>query len=179
MIWGFMMLKVDAYNLRRPEPRDLDLFYLYKNDTEINSSLGGFHRGYSKADLADWLEAHRLDKNELLLTIADEQDQAIGQVGLYKIDHRIGMAEFAILIGKKELWGRGIGTKCTRRMVEFAFNSLNLRRIYLELVDTNSVAHRLYESIGFKLEGRLRKAQYKNGAYVDVLMMGLLKDEYV
>jgi RimJ/RimL family protein N-acetyltransferase len=173
------MLKVESYLLRKPEPKDLEFFYVAKNNIDITNLLGGFNRGLSQKDLEQWLESHRLNQNDLLLTIADVDDNAVGQIGLYKIDHRIGMAEFAIMIGIKDLWGQGLGKKLTRRMMEYAFDSLNLQRVYLEVLENNHRAYQLYESLGFKLEGRLRRAQYKQGQYLDVILMGLLKEDYV
>lgn len=165
--------------LRRPEPKDLDALYVQKNDPELGALLGGFHRGYSRADLQAWLEAHRTARDEVLWAIADPRsDACLGHVGLYKIDHRVGTAEFAILLGARPWWGKGVGKACTAFAVSYAFAQLNLRRVYLEVLATNDRAAALYRKLGFKDEGRLRQHQFKNGSYVDVLLMGLMRDEW-
>jgi RimJ/RimL family protein N-acetyltransferase len=164
--------------LRKPEPKDVDSLYVAKNNPEIGSMLGGFTAGYSHADLGSWVEFHRSAKDEAFFVIADANDVAVGHVALYKIDLRAGHAEFGIMLGDKSTWGKGLGTACTRFMVEYGFDQLNLRRIYLELLEDNPRAQRLYEKLGFVLEGRLRQHQYKGGKYLDVLVMGLLRDEY-
>jgi RimJ/RimL family protein N-acetyltransferase len=114
----------------------------------------------------------------VLFVIASGDDRCLGHVGLYRIDHRVRSAEFAILIGDKGSWGKGLGRRCTTFMVEYGFDQLNLNRIYLEVLATNSRAVELYKKIGFVEEGRLRCGQFKEGRYVDVLVMGLLRDEY-
>ncbi len=171
---------IGDYMLRLPEPADLELLYIYKNDAEIAALLGGFTTGYTMADLGSWLAYHRGCKDEVLWVIAEAvRNRCVGHVGLYQIDHRIRMAEFAILIGDRALWGRGIGRACTAFALEYGFRELNLNRIYLSLLASNERAAHLYRSFGFTEEGRLRQAQYKGGQYIDVIMMGLLKAEYL
>ncbi len=166
--------------LRRPEPADLEALYEQKNDPAIASLLGGFSTGYSRADLRDWLEHHRQSHDEVLWAIAQmEGDRCVGHVGLYRIDYRIRSAEFAIMIGERTMWGQGLGRACTKFTLSYGFGELNLNRIYLSVLETNERAIRLYRSIGFHEEGRLRQAQFKQGRYIDVLMMGLLSSEYV
>jgi RimJ/RimL family protein N-acetyltransferase len=59
----------------------------------VSSLLGGFHRGYSMADLADWIEFHRKREGEIIWIIVDPaSDDCIGHVGLYNIDYRVRSA---------------------------------------------------------------------------------------
>jgi RimJ/RimL family protein N-acetyltransferase len=169
---------IDTVRLRKPEPHDVEAMYAWKNDAGIASMLGGFTTGYTRADLAKWIEFHRAAPDEALFMIANRSDDvALGHVGLYKINARAGSAEFAILLGDRASWGKGIGRSCTRFMCDYGFSQLNLRRISLEVLATNQRAHDLYASLGFVDEGRLRQAQYKDGAFVDVIVMGLLRGE--
>jgi RimJ/RimL family protein N-acetyltransferase len=62
--------------------------------------------------------------------------------------------------------------------LRFAFDDLNLERVYLHVFETNKAAIRVYEKIGFVHEGVLRKAAYINGEYLSLIVMGILKDEY-
>jgi len=165
--------------LRKPEPKDLELLYQQKNDPEVAGLLGGFTFGYARADLAEWIEFHRQRKDEVLWIIADgETDDCLGHVGLYKLDHRIRSAEFAILLGAKHRWGQGIGREVTRGVVEYGFQMLNLNRIELNVLEHNERARRLYQSLGFREEGLLRQAQFKDGRYWNLVLMGLLREEY-
>jgi RimJ/RimL family protein N-acetyltransferase len=176
-----MHYEVGGYRVRKPEDTDIDALFTLKNDPSIQAMLGGFSTGYTKADLATWVEFHRNAKDEALFMIVDGRDgrdRAIGHVGLYKLNHRIRSAEFAIVIGDKTAWGKGLGRAMTRFALEYGFDELNLRRIYLEVLATNERAVKLYRSLGFVEEGRLRQATWKSGKYVDVLIMGLLIEEY-
>jgi len=63
-------------------------------------------------------------------------------------------------------------------MLEYGFRELNLNRVDLSVLATNERAIGLYESLGFRHEGRLREAQFRSGQYVDVLLMAILAKEY-
>ncbi len=174
-----MNLEIDNVILRCPEPGDVDALYSFKNDPEVATLLGGFSKGYSKADLSNWVEYHRTCSNEQLWTIADSVDnRCLGHVGLYNIDHRIAVAEFAIMLGDKTTWGKGLGKKITYEVVQYGFQWLNLNRIELSVLAGNDRAKHIYSSIGFVTEGTKRQAQFKDGNYIDLHLMAVLRNEF-
>jgi RimJ/RimL family protein N-acetyltransferase len=87
-------------------------------------------------------------------------------------------AEFAIMIGRKDYWSRGVGSLATRAMLSHAFRDRQLNRVWLNVLRSNERARRLYERVGFMKEGTLRSAAYKNGRYVDVDVMSILACEF-
>lgn len=165
------------YYLRRPEPGDAEELYIQKNDPEVAVLLGGFGAGLSRRDLDEWLEFHRRCKEEVVWSVVEEtSERCVGHAGLYKIDHRVGCAEFGIMIGDKTLWGSGLGRSVVSRVLKFSWEELNLRRIQLNVLASNERAIRLYKGCGFFEEGKLREAQFKGGQYVDVVLMGILRE---
>jgi RimJ/RimL family protein N-acetyltransferase len=173
------MQRVGDVAVRSPEQRDVDALMVIKNDREIAAMLGGHNDGYTPEALRRWVEFHRNAEDESFWVITDPaSDRCLGHVALYKIDRRVGHAEFAILLGDRAWWGKGVGRACTEWMVDYAFTTLNLRRVYLEVLATNERAASLYRKLGFKEEGRLRQHQLKNGVYIDVLIMGVLRGEW-
>lgn len=165
--------------LRPLEPCDVEHLYRYRNDRSVVGQLGGHSNGYSRADLADWVERHRGVRNEVLWAIATvEDDRCIGHVGLYDIDHRIRKAEFGILLGDTSFHGKGIGKHVTAAMVSYGFQQLNLRRISLTVLESNRRALGLYERLGFTVEGKLRDDDFRDGRYGDVVLMSVLDHEW-
>ncbi len=81
------------------------------------------------------------------------------------------------MIGDKSFWNQGYGTESVCLLVQHGFDSLNLNRIFLHVFETNPRAIRAYEKAGFKLEGRERQAEFKDGRYIDVLRMSKLRDD--
>jgi len=101
----------------------------------------------------------------------------IGTTGLYSIHPIAHSAEFRILIGDKKYWGRGIGTECTKMIIDYGFDRLNLNMIWLGVNIENKAAIRVYEKVGFVHEGILRQVQYRNGRYYDVHRYSILREE--
>lgn len=173
-----MKLILKEVVLRRPEVKDVEKLYVYRNDWDMIQFLGGFSTGYSMQDLHEWIEFHRTRTDEILWIIAEKNsDLCLGHVGLYKIDHRVRIAEFAILLGDKTWWGKGVGKHVSRAVIDYGFRQLNLHRIQLTVLATNQRAIHLYESLGFRQEGIIRHGQFRDEQYVDIVMMGLLEDE--
>jgi RimJ/RimL family protein N-acetyltransferase len=63
-------------------------------------------------------------------------------------------------------------------MLQHGFDDMNLHRIFLRVYATNPRAMACYKAAGFLQEGVLRQAIYKNGVYIDEIIMGILKDEW-
>jgi len=72
---------------------------------------------------------------------------------------------------------KGIGALLLRASLKDAF-SKGLKRVELEVFASNAGAISLYEKEGFTEEGRKRKARYIDGIYDDIIVMGLLKEEW-
>lgn len=162
--------------LRKADLNDVDALYEIKNDKKAASLLGGFSNGYSKIDIENWIISHNNNKNEVLYLIQTLGDsKVIGHVGLYNIDFRVRKAEFAILIAGEDNQGKGYGSLCTKFMIDYAFDELNIRKINLSLLSENKRAVSMYNKIGFLQEGILRNDQYKNGKYHDVILMALAR----
>ena len=167
------------YRLREIERRDIREINKWHNDKELSKNLGGTAR-YINSEVDDaWYERYLNARNNAVrCAIVDEDDAIVGCVNLLNIDYVNSCAELHIMIGDSENRGKGIGAFAVNTMVNHAFYNLNLRRIQLEVLEYNLAAQNLYKKIGFVVEGRKRQSVFKNGQYVDEIIMGLLRDEY-
>jgi diamine N-acetyltransferase len=168
--------------LRAAERADLPLFVLWLNDPEVRLGLELF-LPFSLVEEERWYE-RMLDSpaaEHVLVIEANDQDtwRAIGTCGLHNIDWRARAAEAGISIGDKTYWNLGYGTDVMRLLLQHGFDTLNLNRVYLRVFANNLRAIRCYEKAGFVLEGRLRQAHFQNGEYFDILLMGVLRSEWV
>jgi putative acetyltransferase len=71
--------------------------------------------------------------------------------------------------------GRGASTALMRTALDLADNWLNLTRIELTVYTDNAAAIKLYEKFGFEIEGSRRRLAFRNGEYVDALLMARLR----
>lgn len=169
------------YKLRELEREDLKKINSWRNDPHLIACLGAPYRYINEDVDREWYDKYlHTRNNSVRCAIVDEENEneVLGLISLLSINYINRSGELHIMIGGSENRGRGIGTFAVRAMVEHAFNNLNLRRIELGVLESNAPAIRLYEKTGFVREGVKRKSNYKNGEYVSLIMMGLLKEEW-
>lgn len=117
------------------------------------------------------------DINWINFEIHAKDSRLIGYCGLH-INWVYSNAEFGIYIGDTYYLGRGIGIAALRLLCNYGFNDLNLHRIWCEVYSNNINATKLYRKIGFIDEGKKREEYFCQGRYYDIILMGLLRDEF-
>ena len=106
-----------------------------------------------------------------------EKLRYLGEISLTGIDATARKAQLTVVL-KPECQDQGCGTAAVRLALQYAFDHLNLERVALRVQADNLRAIRAYEKAGFVREGCLRRDAYRDGAYVDVLCMGILREEF-
>lgn len=127
-----------------------------------------------------WLEKIKEDNTryENVIEINEDNNKIpIGIIGLFNIDLKNKKAGFYITIGNVQYQGKGYAYKATIKFLEDCFKKYDLEKIYLYTDYENEKAIKLYERVGFKREGLLRKELYYKGRYIDRYYYGLLKCE--
>lgn len=99
----------------------------------------------------DWFR--NKDNSKRVDCIIEYNDQPVGLIGLLQIDKINRKAEYYITIGEHNFKRKGIATKATKGILDYAFKELGLHKVYLTVDARNEHAIRLYEKTGFKLEG--------------------------
>ena len=125
-----------------------------------------------------WHEQATNDPRKLTFAIETKGRKLVGIISLANIDWICRTAQLGIVIGDRKWRGKGIGGDALKLLLGYAFLTLNLHRIELRVLASNTSPIKLYKSGGFVVEGRLREAFYSSGAFVDVLVMGLLREDY-
>lgn len=168
-------LEGDLVRLRAIEPTDGPDLNEALGDPEV---LDGLLLPFPQSQAA-WRGFVEASHDDLMLTIETlEGRRPIGGCGLRRIDARARTANLGIWIAKRD-WDRGYGTDATRVLCRFGFRHMGLQRVDLNVFETNPRAARAYEKVGFKEEGRLRRAHFVGGRHVDTIVMGLLAEEFV
>ncbi len=110
--------------------------------------------------------------------IIEADGRPIGAVRLEGIEAVHGKAELAIVIGEKECWSHGYGTEASRLALAHGFHELGLRRVELITDADNERGIRCYEKCGFQREGVLRSHRLRYGAPLDMIVMGVLREDW-
>lgn len=170
--------KLKLYSLRPLNFDDKQYLLEWNRDKEIRDLTGAVIPA-SEYEHEIWFESISHNNHTKFWVIQSlETRNPIGVVGLKNIDYINCNAELFIYIGNKEFWGKGIGKDATKEILLFSFNTLNLRRVYLNVFEFNQRAIHSYEKIGFIKEGVLRKSKFHNGKYINKFIMGILKEDF-
>ncbi|HEX8290800.1 MAG TPA: GNAT family N-acetyltransferase [Pyrinomonadaceae bacterium] len=166
-------MQVEGLTIRRAEPDDCSALYemfthpkLYANTLQLPyPSREQWRRRLSDPG----------DGTYNLVAVAG--GKVVGMFGLHTFPSRPRRHHAAAVgLTVHEDWhGKGVGTALMRAGLDLADNWLNLTRLELEVYTDNEAAIRLYERFGFEREGLLRRHAYRDGSYVDALMMARLR----
>ena len=175
-----IILSGESVSLRLLRHEDANEVYLsWLNDSEVTKGLDTITKPYTIEMLSEYVNAAVADKSGyMFVIIANETNTPIGTARLHNINIKSGTCNLGIMIGDKKQWGKGMGTKVYRLLIFFAFNQLNIRRIWEAIHADNLISLAMFERLGFKREGILREHILTNRGPVDKILLGLLKKEW-
>ncbi|CAH1853551.1 GNAT family N-acetyltransferase [Convivina intestini] len=163
-------------NIRPLEKKDLPHLYRQQNSRPVMALW--FEEPYTSFDeLSILYDRHVLDQSERRFVIEVEGDFA-GIVELVEIDTIHRHAEIQIIVDP-QYQGQGLAQAGMQLGIEYAFNVLNLHKIYLYVDVDNSAAIHIYKKLGFQEEGQLRQHYFAEGCYHDSFLMGLFFTEFI
>lgn len=119
------------------------------------------------------------DRNRILWAVFLERkgiNKHIGNVSLH-IDWLNRSAEFGCIFGEINEWGKGYAAQAMKWLIDHAFEKLNLNRVWLGTAIENIGMIKAAEKVGMTKEGVLKSAVWLNGAYMDIVRYGIIKDE--
>jgi RimJ/RimL family protein N-acetyltransferase len=163
--------------LRPVEEKDIPLIHEMFNDLQVQRTLA-ITWIQPHAGTREWWEGIRRNPNAAPFVIETLAGETVGVCSLEDIHAASRSAALGIWIGTPH-WDKGYGTDAVRTLCRFGFEEMNLQRIGLAVYDVNPRGRRAYEKVGFKEEGRRRRAMFLDGTYVDVVGMGLLAEELI
>ncbi len=85
----------------------------------------------------------------------------IGNCVYYNINQAKSKAEIGIMIGNRDYWNLGYGTETVNTLVDYVFNKIELKNIYLTTLEWNARAHKCFKKCGFSECGGLNKDGYQ------------------
>lgn len=169
----------DLVRLTQWQRDDLPAFTRWFRDDEIQSlvNVDVIMPVTDEAEQEFYEQAVKKSSDAFYFSIRTlEGDLLIGNCSLFGINQKNRSAEFGIVIGEKQYWGRGYGSDTARVILRFAFEEVNLNRVHLEAFAYNERAIRSYEKVGFVREGVRREAVFRAGKYHDVITMAVLRE---
>jgi RimJ/RimL family protein N-acetyltransferase len=156
-----------------------DLYLSWLNDREITAGLVVGKFPTELHELERYIASSISNPDSVLLAIiANDSNTHIGNIKLGGFDWIARNCELGLLIGDRNYWGKGIGKEVCELTLDYAFNTLNMHRVWLTVFTNNPSAQRLYEKLGFVVEGAQKEHVFVNGSYYNKVYMGLLKEDF-
>jgi RimJ/RimL family protein N-acetyltransferase len=165
--------------LRLVEEEDLVLLARWRNDPQARPM---FSTPLLISDFGQraWYEALSGDPTRMQFMIVRLADHAVvGTLGLTQIDQRNQSAEGVAGIVDPQERGQELWLDAARVMLRYAFMDLNLHRIYGRVFAHNESMLRVAAKLGYRQEGIARKAAFANGEFRDLILYGVLREEWL
>ena len=155
------MIELVKYEKRHIEP----LLKLL-NNKNVTDWLYKMPVPYTEKDAKMWLKYCKKNngKNENILFAIEMNNEMIGGIGMHQ---RAGHCyETGYWIGEP-FWGKGFATEALNKVLDIAFNDLQLVRVQAYIFEGNTASERVLEKCGFKQEGFLLKSYIKDNKYIN------------
>jgi RimJ/RimL family protein N-acetyltransferase len=166
--------------LRAIEPSDWETFDSWNQDTEMERRAYWIPFPQSKERVRQWAEttAQKVPENDTsFLVIESLAGEVAGSVNTNRCDRRQGTFSYGIAI-RREHQRKGYASEAIRLLLRYFFAELRYQKVIASVYSFNEPSIRLHESLGFQLEGRLRRMIYTDGQFHDELIYGLTAEEF-
>lgn len=163
--------------LRKITIEDTENIIKWKNKPEVKKNFC-IQEDLTKEVHLNWF-ANKIQTGEVVqfIIIDRSTNTPVGSTYLRDIDMKNRKAEFGIFIGEDSARNKGIGTDTTDLVAKYAFEELQLNKVFLRVFSNNIGAIKAYEKAGFKYEGTAKQdICLPNGSYQDIIFMAKLKE---
>jgi RimJ/RimL family protein N-acetyltransferase len=100
-------------------------------------------------------------------------------MGLHHISWIHRTATTGALIGEAQYRGNGYGTEAKMLLLDYAFRTLNLRKVCSNVIAFNERSQRYNEKCGYQVEGTQRKHIFRGGVYHDLILMAVFCEDWL
>ncbi len=180
IISNIKSIEKDGYTLRLANLSDAENYYM-QNYNPLNKDvarLTGCKEFFTKDEVISFFVKTIDDDDRYHFLIISPDDRIIGESVINEIDETTQSANFRICIFHSCEQCKGIGTWVIKATRDFAFETLKLHRLSLDVFSFNTRAEKAYLNAGFKKEGVLRDAVLDGNKYADDILMSILDNEW-
>jgi RimJ/RimL family protein N-acetyltransferase len=154
-------------------PDDIGNLFLWLNDAQA-AQADAPYQPVDPLAFKDWLDRHTKTVPALFVIRSLQPARAVGFVLFKNLNPAFRAAELGVRIGAEADRGKGFGSSAIALALDYAWNSLNLHRVWLTVFAGNDRAIAAYARAGFREEGLMRQAAFSGGQWHDVMMMAAL-----
>lgn len=168
--------------LRKPETDDAEIMQKWYMDKEFRQLYDAYSDVSLEGIIKDIKKPCSIEDphcEEVHFLVCRKRDGApIGVSCIRKINRQNGNAEIVLGIGEKDKRLAGYGIDMMIVLLDIVFYQLGFEKCYLKVHNNNKLGLNSALNFGFKKEGCLRRHTFMEGKYIDLWILGLMKDEY-
>jgi len=170
--------------LRALEREDLASLHKWQNDEEIMRLARSFpdhviSKEALEAEFAKELKGEDTGRRAYIIEEkSSNKPMGWATIRIQQFQRRMTAADVGLALGEKTAWNKGYGTETAKLLLEEVFRQLNLHRAEWWTYAENNLSVHLAKKLGFKEEARLRDAVFFDNKYHDLVVLGLLKQEF-
>ncbi|MEZ5357631.1 MAG: UDP-4-amino-4,6-dideoxy-N-acetyl-beta-L-altrosamine N-acetyltransferase [Candidatus Zixiibacteriota bacterium] len=170
------MAERDGYILRPMETSDLETVWKWRNSLRIRREMYTDHE-ISWEEHTAWFRCIS-ETGTSLHYVFEAHDRKLGVVNVVDISQTHSRCHWGFYIGETDA-PRGSGTIMGFLALEHLFEELDFHRVIGEAIASNGASIKYHKRLGFQEEGRLIDHACKNGYYIDVIAMAIIKDRWL
>jgi RimJ/RimL family protein N-acetyltransferase len=175
-----MNIQGKKVTLRAIEENDLPKLHEWANDPYTQDLIGNIYFPSSMDYQKNWYSRLKDDHLNQRFAIDAPDIGIIGISSLMNIDWRNNHAGHGIIIGDKNIQGKGFGVDAVMATMRYAFDEMHMERLDGSNIEYNVASYRFYCSkiLGWKEEGRKKNYYFRKGRYWDQIVTGITKEDY-
>jgi RimJ/RimL family protein N-acetyltransferase len=163
-------------SIRRAEPGDVPFVASLVSHPEIAPFLASVRPSGPEA-MAELVARSNEDPEASGLFVIEVDSAPAGTVEFERVNQRSRIAQLGGLAVHPDHQGRRAGDEAARLLIRHLFEDLGFHRLQMEVYGFNGRAQAHAERVGFTREGVRRKAYWRNDAWVDGVLFGLVSDD--
>lgn len=165
----------EKISLRKLLPKDHPFMKEWMKMPETSKYFKEDFKSLDDQQILNFISNSISEKN-IHFAIVNEDDEYLGTISLKNIDKVNKNAEYAIVLREK-FRGRGHANEATELILKYAFEELDLQKVYLNVLDSNTRAIEFYEEFGFSYEGEFKKHILHNGIFKNLKWYAISKEK--
>jgi RimJ/RimL family protein N-acetyltransferase len=174
-----VFLEGKKVSLRPVSKLDVPLLQRWINDPKVRHFIKNVFP-MTEIQEENWVESlSNKNSSNIVLVIETKDGIPIGTMGIHNINWINRTASTGALLGEKEYWGQGFGSDAKMILLDYAFNTLGLRKINSRVYSFNKRSRAYLKKTGYVVEGVQKKQILRNGRYVDIFLMAVFKEKFI
>lgn len=166
-----MYIETNRMVIRDFHVNDVNDMYDILGDDE---TMRNCEPAYTMEKTTEFLQKFCIDKKGAVAAVEEETNKVIGYILFHKFEE--DMYEMGWIFNR-EFWGQGYAFEACKAMIDYAFDSMNVHKIFAETIDEIKSVH-LMKKLGMKLEG-IQRSHVKDtlGNWADLYLYGILTED--